>query len=1483
MEIIIPIGADVSQFENELNSLDTIAEKALRLNKAKKQAEELGAQPIKLEFDGEDRLSPTFNLIAKSADKFEQETEELVNTIVKLTNVEGRSVASLRARLAANKQGVVQTRANTAANIAAQDALLDTIRAIQGQAAANRGNIELLKLEATALQNLLTSQALSTAERERTNLSLIKNKQEQLAIVGIEQNSVTAKRQLIGELQRLADGYNQGSAANIRYLAQVRTLRKELEGGGNIFNRFIDGLNKIATIQAGFTAISSIIQTFNGFIGQFVSQTKRVESFGLALGNVGLSTSEVNRAFLQASNSANKLGAPLEQVEKSYKRMVPALQAVGANTAETDRFIESITARTQVLGLSTEESGRLLEAFAQVLSKGKLQSEELNQQISELDGAFRTQLADAIGVTTQELEDLIAAGQITADRFVKAVGEMENGVEALTARVASGNATVQQLQNLIANLQTQNIRDIARALEPGIKAFLEIGQAFQQFIADLLKTEFGAFIVDSINGILIGLKNFVQGFLEAAKVIIEFLNPLFLLVRAANDLLKPFGGIIGVLTTFGAAIATAIAITQSYQAILALKQPFLVFIASNKLAAKAISELSSTTTTALANIKKVSSGLASAAQTAFAALARAISLAGSAIKGAATGSVTDITRVSNAVEGFVDRVNTKKLDLAEKFKLPKFSREAKKAARDTKILELSTSRYARVMEQAEIEKLKLTNPEAYAAYQEQVKGTTGETDKLAKANKKAAVKQGLVTGAVYGAVLVFSSYAAAAKNAADIQNNLSNATAELAQKYNDTTEAINKQANALGALGVFLDQYGEALQRTYGDKINKAIEATTKGIAAQDAQYGIIIQTLGKYGLSIRDLDSIRSASDANLSSGLGVAKDLVAANEAQIESIKKQIAAEEAKVTPNQKSIQLLEKQLELKEQDLKQAQKFLDEINKEIDARIKQGKAVDDLVDSLETLAEVTDKKLAAIEIDQAKKEIAILEEFSNTVKDRIDAETALTAQSVASADARVEVYQDERKTLDKLLSSGKINYSDYSKAVIENEKNILNAQKESALAQKKFADDILAEFERIIAKGGELSSIYQGISQSILGAYDGVTGAATNAISALGSLIDSVTEREIAGLETGSERRRQIVLLQLRTQAQLNQLEFQIAQQKLALATRIAVIEARTVQARLQAEAAIAAARGEDDIAAALREAAAAQDEIVQARQDQYKLELQALKIQKLVTDEALNQKAISEGIDPGKNIGTALVGFQDLNRITDEVVRNTRDVGKNLRSRSIQNAEKSFDEQAKAVDDANQRVNEMAEAFKAVAGASDIVRRTVDRIALASKKASTELKSIAAIVSGTQARWMGGSVQAGQTYRVNDAGLGREAFVNAFGRIQMLPASQNINWTAPSSGTIIPARMVKQLRSNSDINNKINVATSQTSPAVSIKASRAMGPDSGNLVKRMSSAMAGASTTNRVTNNITIQSQQPVADASKLMTEAAMMRLRRSRRP
>ncbi|MFZ9342729.1 MAG: tape measure protein [Candidatus Nanopelagicaceae bacterium] len=332
---------------------------------------------------------------------------------------------------------------------------------------------------------------------------------------------------------------------------QLNAQLKDIDGQINrltpSFSRLVRALGTIATVQAGFVAVTSALSGLGSLVNSYTARQKDIESFNLALRNIGLTQAETTKYFKEAASTANALGAPVQQVEKSYKRMLPALRAVGATSEESSRFIEQITARTQTLGLNTEQSGRLLEAFAQVLSKGKLQSEELNQQISELDGAFRTQLAEAIGVTSEQLNKLIEEGAVTSDVFVKAVNKMANGAEELKKRVEEGTATIQQLQNNINNISVDTLGKIGKQIEPLIKSFLRIATSVAEFFNEFQRTEVFKLFVTVLNQAAKGVEIFVKTLLNLVSTVATLLSPVASIANAILGLGESFGGVIGII------------------------------------------------------------------------------------------------------------------------------------------------------------------------------------------------------------------------------------------------------------------------------------------------------------------------------------------------------------------------------------------------------------------------------------------------------------------------------------------------------------------------------------------------------------------------------------------------------------------------------------------------------------------------------------------------------------------------------------------------------------------------------------------------------------------------------------------------------------------------------------------------------------------------------------------------------------------------
>ena len=78
------------------------------------------------------------------------------------------------------------------------------------------------------------------------------------------------------------------------------------------------------------------------------------------------------------------------------------------------------------------------------------------------------------------------------------------------------------------------------------------------------------------------------------------------------------------------------------------------------------------------------------------------------------------------------------------------------------------------------------------------------------------------------------------------------------------------------------------------------------------------------------------------------------------------------------------------------------------------------------------------------------------------------------------------------------------------------------------------------------------------------------------------------------------------------------------------------------------------------------------------------------------------------------------------------------------------------------------------------------------------------------------------------------------MNKFGDVKLLPAGSNINWTAPSAGTILPAAITKQLTNNSQYNSQIANSRSKLSPMQSSISGNGDTGVSGNLVKQKTAA-------------------------------------------
>jgi len=124
------------------------------------------------------------------------------------------------------------------------------------------------------------------------------------------------------------------------------------------------------------------------------------------------------------SEEAHRLGLNLANLEQVYKSLIAGAQGTALEGENVKKIFTAVTTASSVLGLSVEQTEGALRALEQMISKGNVQAEELRGQLSErLPGAFNM-AAEAMGVTTSELNDMLKKGEVLASDLLPKLADV---------------------------------------------------------------------------------------------------------------------------------------------------------------------------------------------------------------------------------------------------------------------------------------------------------------------------------------------------------------------------------------------------------------------------------------------------------------------------------------------------------------------------------------------------------------------------------------------------------------------------------------------------------------------------------------------------------------------------------------------------------------------------------------------------------------------------------------------------------------------------------------------------------------------------------------------------------------------------------------------------------------------------------------------------------------------------------------------------
>jgi len=291
------------------------------------------------------------------------------------------------------------------------------------------------------LEAVLKKNAAATNQATKAVNKLNKEKKKSVkntsASTKAEKMENSAFKSKIPTLRQLTKFYKQKEAAQKKSAKASRAMNVSVLS-------LIKSFGVLAGIQGIFDIFTNVYDNIKTF-----------DSLNFALEKITETSWAYNEAQKFMLELARDFGAELVPTTERWVKFAAAADQSGLTLKQTEDIFRSMTKASAVLGLQTDEMIQVYLALEQMLSKGKITTEELRRQLGErLPGAMGI-MAASMGKTIPELDKMMKRGEVLSaevlPNFAKAV-ESAFGIESVdkvNTLTAAQNRLGAAWQNLI--------------------------------------------------------------------------------------------------------------------------------------------------------------------------------------------------------------------------------------------------------------------------------------------------------------------------------------------------------------------------------------------------------------------------------------------------------------------------------------------------------------------------------------------------------------------------------------------------------------------------------------------------------------------------------------------------------------------------------------------------------------------------------------------------------------------------------------------------------------------------------------------------------------------------------------------------------------------------------------------------------------------------------------------------------------------------
>lgn len=260
-------------------------------------------------------------------------------------------------------------------------------------------------------------------------------------------------------------------ANNLSFSVRLELLADKFKQQADSAKASLRGIQFQALAMAG--ALGAGVTSISSFISSLVNTAREAGRARVVLRNISTDTREYARSLKFLADLTDKYGTDLIGTTEAFAKFKAAATPAGIAMADQERIFTNISKAMASFGISGGEAALTMVAITQMMSKGKISSEELRRQLGERMPVAMQAMANAAGVSMSQLDKLLKEGKL---RSAEVMGKFSDELAKLSGDTSTDNleSSLGRLKNSFTSLaDSLHVYDNFKALVEKVKDLLD--------------------------------------------------------------------------------------------------------------------------------------------------------------------------------------------------------------------------------------------------------------------------------------------------------------------------------------------------------------------------------------------------------------------------------------------------------------------------------------------------------------------------------------------------------------------------------------------------------------------------------------------------------------------------------------------------------------------------------------------------------------------------------------------------------------------------------------------------------------------------------------------------------------------------------------------------------------------------------------------------------------------------------------------------